>query len=127
MMGVGVSKIGSSSEKQAAEMTIARLKGEIGSLTNRLEWTPKKIEKTKIRTLVITILIGLGVMIPLALIAKDHGLLWIFLIILMIVWIVILVTAGIKYQPNPEYVRLKQELELKQADLEKSYEIVRRP
>jgi predicted RNA-binding Zn-ribbon protein involved in translation (DUF1610 family) len=120
MMGVGVSKLGFSSEKQVAEQAIARLKTEI----LEVEAQVKSLEGVKpfnVSMGILAIVIGvIGFIVA----SFTTGWIAIFGLAGLIFGIIMLAT------PNPpktkkELMETKQKLIQKKAELEQNYEIVR--
>ncbi len=121
LVGVGVNKLGFSSEKQVAEQTITRLKGEIANISNEIG----QYDNSSGCGTVVGTMMGIG-FFALLILAIAKG--WSFwLILLFLVFIGLSVWIAILAQKiDPKHKALKEELVRKQAELERNYEIVRR-
>lgn len=120
LVGVGVNKLGFSSEKQVAEQTINRLKGEIANISNEIgQYDNSSGCGTAIGTMM-----GIG-FLALLILAIAKG--WNFFLILLFLGLVGLMVwiAILAQKPDPKVKALKEELAKKQAELERNYEIVR--
>ena len=120
LVGVGVNKLGFSSEKQVAEQTITRLKGEIANINTEIG----QYDTSTGCGVSIAVSMGLG-FLALLITAIAKG--WSFWLILLFIGLVglmvwVLISAS---KPDPKVKTLKEDLARKQAELERNYEIVR--
>ncbi len=120
-VGAGLNKIGFSNEKQVAEQTIARLKGEIADLENQKNDGGCSIA---FATVFLSLLGGSGLVVGIFTIIKGWPL-WILIpcVVFVIMWIVII---SITSKPDPVTVEVNQKIKEKEAELENAYDIVRR-
>lgn len=124
MMGVGVSKIGTSSEKQAAEQSIARLKQEIQAINYKLSETPPR--GMNLGWFFFGLLISGCSYFFFSAAIENGSAIWILGVIVAIGGIIVVTFSSTKGKPNPVHAELMKTLAEKQADLERNYEIERR-
>ena len=120
LVGVGVNKLGFSSEKQVAEQTIARLKSEMAEINKAIG----EFENGNGVVAAIGSIMGIG-FFALLVIAIVNA--WSFWLILLFLGLVGLMVWGFvaSLKTDPRQKALKDELAKKQAELERNYEIVR--
>jgi predicted RNA-binding Zn-ribbon protein involved in translation (DUF1610 family) len=121
LVGVGVSKLGFSSEKQVAEQTIARLKGEIAEIDKVLASNMDGNQTAMILGIVMC-MIGLGLAV--GAIIGGWGF-WVWLIILFFLGFGVALVAATAKEPDTMKA-IRQNLANKQAELQRNYDIVRR-
>jgi len=121
LVGVGVSKLGFSSEKQVAEQTITRLKGEIAEIDKVLASNMDGNQTAMILGIVMG-MIGGGLIIG-AIIGGWKF--WVWLIALIILGFGIALVAATAKEPD-SMKAIRQNLANKQAELQRNYDIVRR-
>jgi hypothetical protein len=120
LVGVGVNKLGFSSEKQVAEQTITRLKGEIANISSEIgQYDNSSGCGTAAGTMM-----GIGFFALLILAIAKGWSFWLILLFLGLIGLMVYVIV-LALKPDPKLKALKEELAKKQAELERNYEIVR--
>ena len=121
MVGVGVNRLGLSSEKQVAEQTIERLKKEIDELNTRLGSYEDSIQIILILGIIMGI-IGIALIVGAILSGWKP---WVWIIALALVGFGIAITVSAT--KTPENIKAQNELvRQKREELQRNYEIVRR-
>jgi hypothetical protein len=120
LVGVGVNKLGSSSEKQVAEQTISRLKSEMASIETEIG----QFDTGTGCGLAIAMSMGLGFFALLILAIVKGWSFWLILLFLGMVGLMVWINIS-AMKPDPRVKTLKEELTRKKAELERNYEIVR--
>ena len=121
LVGIGVNKLGFSSEKQVAEQSIARLKGEIAEI-NKILGSYMDGQQTAMILGMVMGMIGVGLIIG-AIIGGWKF--WVWLIALIILGFGIALVAATAKEPD-NMKAIRQNLANKVTELQHNYDIVRR-
>ncbi|NMC86137.1 MAG: zinc-ribbon domain-containing protein [Anaerolineaceae bacterium] len=121
LVGVGVNRLGASSEKQIAEQTIARLKTEIAELNKQ---TGSYYDAAQI-AMILGGILAFGGILLIVLAIMNAWSAWVYLVGLVLGGFgVVLFVSVIK---EPPHIKAQHELERqKSEELQRNYEIVRR-